>query len=72
MKTAVALDETYHYPPELLALLVDAVSALCRSKRDVLTFLRSAAVPQSFLSDLEQRVAADRAAIRKNARQVPR
>lgn len=66
MKTAVALDETYHYPPELLTLLVDALSVLCRSKPDVLTFLRGAGVPQSFLRDLEQRVATDRSAIRKH------
>lgn len=36
-------DITFHYPPELFNLLVDAIPALNRGKRDVLVFFRGAA-----------------------------
>jgi hypothetical protein len=31
-------DDPFHYPPELLSLLIDTIPLLCRSKQDVLTF----------------------------------
>lgn len=46
----------YHYPADLLQLLIDAIPLLCRSKRDVLTFFRSAGVRASFLDDLDKRL----------------
>lgn len=59
------LDETYHYPPELLQLLVDAIPRLCKTKRDVLLFFRGAGVKRSMLSDLEARLSKDRESIGK-------
>lgn len=55
----------YHYPPELLQLLVDTIPLLCRSKKDVLLFFRGAGVPSSTLSDLENRVRVDKDSITK-------
>jgi restriction system protein len=46
-------------------LLIDTIPLLCRSKQDVLVFLRGCGVAQSMLSDLQRRVVTDRAAINK-------
>ncbi|MGB9408374.1 MAG: restriction endonuclease [Terracidiphilus sp.] len=59
------MDSAYHYPPELLTLLVDAIPRLNRSKRDVLLFFRGAGVDDSVLLDLEQRVQQDKENITK-------
>lgn len=59
------MDIVYHYPPELLALLVDTIPLLCRSKRDVIVFLRGAGVEQGVLQDLDIRVQEDRQNIHK-------
>lgn len=48
----------YHYPPELLNLLVDTIPLLCRSKKDVLLFLRGAGTPDRHLRDLQAQVEA--------------
>ncbi|HUZ54042.1 MAG TPA: restriction endonuclease [Streptosporangiaceae bacterium] len=58
-------NDSYHYPPELLALLVDTIPLLCRSKRDVLTFFRGSGVPDTMTADLQQRLAADRGSVNK-------
>ena len=59
------MDTSYHYPPELLQLLIETIPRLCRSKRDVLSFLRSAGVSQSMISDLEKLLVADRDSLNK-------
>jgi restriction system protein len=59
------LDDAYHFPPDLIELLIDTIPLLCRSKQDVLIFLRGCGVERSVLADLQQRVAADRSAISK-------
>lgn len=59
------MDITYHYPPELFQLMVDTIPRLCRSKNDVLLFLRGAGVDRSLLSDLEKTVETDRRSINK-------
>lgn len=46
----------FHYPPELLKLLVDTIPVLCRSKKDVLAFFRGAGVAESVLADLRRTV----------------
>lgn len=38
------MEESYHYPPEVINLLVDTVPLLCGSKNDVLVFFRGAGV----------------------------
>lgn len=59
------MEESYHYPPEVLNLLVDTVPLLCRSKPDVLVFFRGAGVSESIMSDLTRRVSFDRENINK-------
>lgn len=58
-------DITFHYPPELLNLLVDSVPLLNRSKRDLLLFFEGAGVPSRVLRDLHQRLDSDRESISK-------
>jgi restriction system protein len=60
------LDITYHYPPDLLGLLIDTIPCLCRSKDDVITFFRGAGVERVVLEDLADRVRKDRASIGKH------
>ena len=59
------LDITYHYPPELLQLLIDTIPRLCKSKQDVFAFLRGAGIDRSMISDLGAQLAADRESISK-------
>ena len=59
------MDTHYHYPPELFQLLVDTIPRLCRSKRDVLLFLRGAGTERSIISDLEEQVRNDPDSINK-------
>lgn len=48
------MDITYHYPPELLQLLIDTIPRLCRSKNGVFLFFRGAGVEDSVLSDIQE------------------
>ena len=59
------MDVSYHYPPEVFTLLVDTIPLLCRSKQDVIIFLKGAGVSSSVLQDLEHRVKIDRKNINK-------
>lgn len=59
------MDSSYHYPPELLSLLVDTIPLLFRSKDDVLLFFRGAGVTSDVLADLQRRVREDRTKISK-------
>ena len=61
----MALDITYHYPPELFELLVNAIPRLIKSKQGVLDFFKGAGIADLHLSDLRQRVLADRQSINK-------
>jgi restriction system protein len=61
----VALSEAWHYPPELLELVVDAVARLNRGKEQEIDFFRGAGVPERYLTDLARRVASDRDGISK-------
>ena len=59
------LDQSYHYPPELLQLLIDTIPRLCKSKNDVILFFRGAGVQRVMLTDLEAQVKTDRDSITK-------
>lgn len=50
------MDIVYHYPPELLNLLVQTIPLLNRAKKDVILFFRGAGIEATILSDLDQRV----------------
>jgi hypothetical protein len=45
-------DIIFHYPPELLNLLIDTIPLLCRSKKDTLLFFKGAGVPNNLTEDL--------------------
>jgi restriction system protein len=62
---ASAPSATWHYPPELLELVVDAVARLNRGKDQEIDFFRGAGVPEKYLRDVAQRVATDRERITK-------
>lgn len=48
------MDITFHYPPELLQLLIDAIPKLCKSKQDLLLFFKGAGVFRATLQPYEQ------------------
>ena len=55
----------YHYPPELLNLLIDAIPCLCKSKKEVLLFFRGAGTKDAYLSDITAIVQNNRDSISK-------
>lgn len=57
--------DAYHYPPELLALLVDTIPLLCRSKNDVLVFFRGAGTPEAVLAPLAAQLRSDAKSLNK-------
>lgn len=59
------MDITYHYPPELMNLLGQAIPVLFNSKNDLLLFFRGAGVSLSLYNDLQERVTNDRKNIDK-------
>src|SRR4051812_5530601 len=61
------MDISFHYPPDLLSLLIEAIPRLCRSKKDVLLFFTGAAVAEPLLRDLAQTVRTEPDSITKFA-----
>jgi restriction endonuclease Mrr len=61
------MDERFHFPPDVFNLLVDTIPLLCKSKDDVLLFLRGAGVPQEDLAAVTAKVRSDRNAVSKFA-----
>jgi hypothetical protein len=57
--------DAYHYPPDLLSLLVDTIPLLCRSKNDVLVFFRGAGTPEATLKPLSDQLRTDRKSVNK-------
>jgi len=60
------VDIIFHYPPELMALLIDAIPCLFRSKKDVLLFFKGAGVSRGFTQDLQAQLTANSSAVRKH------
>lgn len=60
------MDDTHHYPPELMSLLIDAIPCLFRGKKDVLLFFKGAGVGAKFTQDLHARVVSDPDSIKKH------
>lgn len=56
---------TYHYPPELMNLLIETIPLLCRSKMDLIVFFRGAGVDEKYMIDIEQKIRKDRGSINK-------
>jgi restriction system protein len=65
-KTQPGLDISYHYPPELLELLCDAVPCLFRSKQGVIDFFVGAGVPGKFLNDWKTKLKQDKDSVKKH------
>jgi restriction system protein len=63
--TTAAPTEIWHYPPDLLELVVDAVARLNRGKEQEIDFFRGAGVPDQYLNDVARRVAIDKKGISK-------
>lgn len=59
------MDETYQYPPQLMALLKDTIPLLCRSKSDLLGFFRGAGVTGPKIEELASTLSKDRHSINK-------
>lgn len=59
------MDITFHYPPELLQLLIDAVPKLCKSKRDLLLFFQGAGVQKETLKPYDDLLLANKTAFNK-------
>ncbi len=62
---ATAPSEVWHYPPDLLELVVDAIARLNRGKEQEIDFFRGAGVPEKYLADVAQRVAVEKSSISK-------
>jgi hypothetical protein len=62
----IQIDQSYHYPPELLELLCDAIPALFRSKQGVVDFFVGCGVPYKFPNDWKLRVKQYRETVRKH------
>lgn len=55
----MTVDISFHYPPALINLLIQAIPKLCRSKKDVLMFFLGAGVKPGLLQDLSDRIDQD-------------
>jgi restriction system protein len=62
----VSLDQTYHYPPELLEMLTEVIPCLFKSKQSVIDFFRGAGIAASFLAEWQSKVRADRNSVKKH------
>ena len=68
MNTAphISLDQTYHYPPELLEMLTEAIPCLFKSKQGVIDFFQGAGTPAPLLADWRSKVRTDRNSVKKH------
>ncbi|OXJ12236.1 restriction endonuclease [Burkholderia sp. HI2500] len=57
--------DAFHYPPELLELLVETIPRLSRAKKGVILFLRGAGVAEEDLAEVERTVTIDPRSISK-------
>jgi len=61
----VSVDITFHYPPELMNLLIDTIPLLNRSKNDVFLFFRGAGVSNQLVQQPYQQWQRDKNSINK-------
>jgi len=62
----MSIQEVFHFPPALTALLIDTIPLLCKSKKDVLLFFKGAGVPELLMKDYIQKVQTNRDKIFKH------
>ena len=61
----MSVDITFHYPPELMNLLIDTIPLLNRSKNDVFLFFRGAGVSNQLIQQPHQQWQRDKSSINK-------
>lgn len=59
------MDIIFHYPPELINLLIDTIPLLCRSKKDTILFFKGAGVDYQLYADLQNQINIDPKSINK-------
>ena len=52
--------EAFHYPPELMDLLIDTIPVLNKGKQSVLLFFRGAGVPEGMYNDISKELSIDK------------
>ena len=62
----IALDQAYHYPPELLEMLTEVIPCLFKSKQGVVDFFQGAGTPAPLLAEWRSKVLADRVSVKKH------
>ena len=60
------MDISFHYPPELLNLLVDTIPLLNKSKRDLFLFFQGAGVADALLQPVLGQWQSDKDSVRKH------
>jgi restriction system protein len=55
---------SYHFPPDLIAVLIDTIPKLVKSKELLLSFFRNAGVGESLLKPYEDLLARDRSVVK--------
>ena len=59
------MDISFHYPPELLRLLIEAIPKLCKSKKDLMSFFQGVGVSRAALKPHEQLLQTNKDAFNK-------
>lgn len=61
----MSMDITFHYPPELMGLLIDAIPLLNRGKKDVFLFFKGAGIAEAMVTAPLQQWQQDKNSINK-------
>lgn len=59
------MDIAFHYPPELMSRLIEAIPKLCRSKQDLLTFFQGAGVSRTDMLPFQNLLKTDKESFNK-------
>ena len=59
------MDISFHYPPELLQLLIDLIPKICKSKRDLLLFFQGSGVSLTVLQPYDLVLKTDKQSFNK-------
>ncbi len=60
------MDIIFHYPPELLSLLIETLPKLCKNKKDLLVFFQGAGVDKSLLTPYDALLNTNRDSFKKH------
>ena len=60
-----ALDRSYHYPPDVLELLVDTIPRLIKTKAGLLDFFEQAGTPEELIAEWRTKLRQDRMSVSK-------